>query len=54
MRKSVEEWLERGEHDLEAAQLLLDREAHFDVVQNYFERVSSVRNSESRDFDFED
>jgi HEPN domain-containing protein len=32
MKKSVEEWIERGEHDLEAARLLLDREAHSDIV----------------------
>lgn len=32
MKKNVQEWIERGEHDLEAAQLLLDREAHADMV----------------------
>jgi HEPN domain-containing protein len=32
MKKSVEEWTERGAHDLEAAQLLLDRGAHSDIV----------------------
>lgn len=32
MKKRVEEWVERGKHDLEAAQLLLDREAHSDIV----------------------
>ena len=32
MKKSVEEWIGRAEHDLEAAQLLLDREAYSDVV----------------------
>jgi len=32
MKKRIEEWVERGEHDLEAAQLLLDREAHSDIV----------------------
>jgi HEPN domain-containing protein len=32
MKKNVEEWIERGEHDLEAARLLLDREAHSDIV----------------------
>jgi HEPN domain-containing protein len=32
MKKKVKEWIERGAHDLEAAQLLLDREAHADIV----------------------
>ena len=32
MKKNVEEWIERAEHDLEAAQLLLDWEAHSDIV----------------------
>jgi hypothetical protein len=32
MKKGIEEWIERGEHDLEAARLLLDREARSDVV----------------------
>lgn len=32
MKKRVKEWIERGAHDLEAAQLLLDRKAHADIV----------------------
>jgi HEPN domain-containing protein len=32
MKPSVKEWIERGQHDLEAARLLLDREAHADIV----------------------
>jgi HEPN domain-containing protein len=32
MNQDVKEWIERGKHDLEAAQLLLDREAHSDIV----------------------
>ena len=32
MKKLIEEWIERGEHDLEAARLLLDRKAHSDIV----------------------
>jgi len=32
MKKKTREWIERGAHDLEAAQLLLDREAHADIV----------------------
>jgi len=30
--KKNKEWIDRGEHDMEAAQLLLDRKAHADVV----------------------
>ncbi len=32
MKKRIQEWIERGKHDLEAARLLLDREAHSDIV----------------------
>jgi HEPN domain-containing protein len=32
MKKRIEEWIERAEHDLEAAQLLLDHKAHADIV----------------------
>jgi HEPN domain-containing protein len=32
MKKQVEEWLDRAAHDLQAAELLLDREAYGDVV----------------------
>lgn len=32
MKRNVKEWVERGEHDLDAARLLLDREAHADIV----------------------
>lgn len=32
MKEIVEEWVERGNHDLEAAKLLLSEEGYFDVV----------------------
>ncbi|GAB4540026.1 MAG: hypothetical protein Kow0063_29420 [Anaerolineae bacterium] len=32
MKPGVEDWIERGEHDLDAAQILLDREAHADII----------------------
>jgi HEPN domain-containing protein len=32
MKKRIEEWIARAEHDLEAAQLLLDHKAHADIV----------------------
>jgi len=32
MKKKVKEWIERGAHDLEAARLLLDHQAHADTV----------------------
>jgi len=32
MKKNVEEWIERGTHDLEAARLLLDQDAYSDIV----------------------
>jgi hypothetical protein len=32
MKKIVEEWVKRGNHDFEAAKLLFSKEDYFDVV----------------------
>lgn len=32
MKGKVKEWIERGEHDLAAAELLFDQSAYLDVV----------------------
>ena len=32
MKKVVKEWLERGDHDLDAARILLSRESYSDIV----------------------
>lgn len=32
MKKTVKEWIERGNHDLEVAEILCSKKEYFDVV----------------------